>query len=194
MKHICFNPLGPDALVQVGPLVNVLLSPSQDEVLRLEAQGLPVPVVNTTLMIDTGAQKTVIDQALANALGIAPIRFEQMVGVSHKPEECPVYLMTVTLGVQDGPNVGNIQFQSEIIGMTSSPIPQAHKGLLGRDFFRHVRLVYDGPSAHVTIEALPGGPIAGQPAPPPPPGHPRKPNAKAMRKAARKARKKNRGQ
>lgn len=106
-------------------------------------------------MVDTGAHKTVVDRAIADGLGLRPIRFEQMVGVSHIPEDCPVYLMSVVIGVSDGIRDSMIAFTTEMIGMATPPTPRPFSGLLGRDFFRFVRIVYDGPAGCVDIHALP---------------------------------------
>jgi hypothetical protein len=46
-------------------------------------------------MIDTGAAKTAIDNNLAADLNLAPIRYEQVVGVSQESLECPVYLLVL---------------------------------------------------------------------------------------------------
>ncbi|MCW5830157.1 MAG: hypothetical protein KIT79_12680 [Deltaproteobacteria bacterium] len=139
-------------------------------------------------MVDTGAQKTVIDRGIAESLGIVPIRFEEMTGVSHVPENCPVYLLSITLVVGDGTKKRGITFTSEMIGMATPPNPRPFNGLLGRDFFRFVRLIYDGSGAYCDII----------PVIPEPPskrsvntgGH--KPDRRDRRKAEREARRKNR--
>ena len=89
-----------------------------------------------SLTVGTGAHKAVVDRAIADGLGLRPIRFEQMVGVSHIPEDCPVYLMSVVIGVSDGIRDSMIAFTTEMIGMATPPTPRPFSGLLGRDFFR----------------------------------------------------------
>jgi hypothetical protein len=144
-----------------------------------------VPHEKARLMIDTGAQKTVVDRAIPDRLGLNPIRFEQMVGVSHVPQFCPVYLMTLAMIVGDGQRKGWVSFTTEMIGMDSPPQRTPHVGLLGRDFFRHVRIVYDGPGGCVDIHDLSA---ISQ-------GHGQNRTSgrdKSKRKAERRARKKNR--
>jgi predicted aspartyl protease len=140
LKHTGVVQPIPLGLVNVGPLVQVQLS-------HHPAAPPPVPVAPLAvwLMIDTGAQRTVIEKRLASQLGLTPIRFQQMVGVSQIPEMCPVYLMSVTLSVGGDGQVLAITFSTEVIGMSSPPQPREHVGLLGRDFLRHMKLVYDGP-------------------------------------------------
>lgn len=142
-------------------------------------------------MIDTGAQKTVVEKKLAEQLGLVPIRFQPMVGVSQKPELCPVYLMSVSIGMSDGTNTGFAAFETEVIGMASPPRPQGHQGLLGRDFLRHMRFVYNGPTGTFEVSAAAFAqqakgisPLAAAAA-----GGTRGPTPEQLRKAKRKAEK-----
>ena len=82
-------------------------------------------------------------------------------------------------------------FSSDVVAMPSPPTDTArrpHVGLIGRDFLRHIRLVYDGPSGSFELidqNAPPLGPAAGpQPATPD--------RRKTKRKAQKVARKRNR--
>lgn len=136
-----------------GPLVDTTLTPPLAILSQLQSIGHALPSVRARLMIDTGAQKTVIDRQIAEQLGLSPIRFESMVGVSHVPEDCPVYLMSMTIFVGDGTVNTPLTFTTEMIGMKTPPIPRHFAGLLGRDFFRFVTIVYDGPAGCVDIIA-----------------------------------------
>ena len=140
-----------------------------------------------------------IEKRIAAQLGLTPIRFEPMIGVSQKPEMCPVYLMSVNIFVGDdgGPATKAVTFGAEVIGMSSPPKPQQHAGLLGRDFLSHMKLVYDGP--HGAFELIPEVPAGAAPARPTPAGGASarptpidKSKAKGKRKEARRARKRNR--
>jgi hypothetical protein len=166
-------------LVGLGPLANVTVSPPISHPDALQNTGS----MNLRMMIDTGAQRTVVDRGIAESLGLVPIRFEPMVGVSHVPEDCPVYLMSLTIGVAD--DLGGktlVSFTSEMIGMATPPTPRQFNGLLGRDFLRHARLSYDGKAGHCDlIVDVPGKS-----------GHAGKDRRKEKRKAERAARKKNR--
>lgn len=177
----------PTGIITLGPLVAVELAPHPS----VPSAGIvsPIPV---KMMVDTGAQRTVIEKRLASQLGVAPIRFQQMVGVSQQPELCPVYVVSVTLRVGDNLQHAEVTFVAEVIGMSSPPTPQEHVGLLGRDFLRHFRFTYDGPRGE--FELVPekqGTPVnaAGLHAAKVVHDHGKK---KAKRKEARKARKRNR--
>lgn len=133
-----------DVLINVGPLAEVSLSPSPDVAAILTGSGKPLPTRVVKMMVDTGAQKTVVEDKIAAALGLVPLRFTPMVGVSQKPELCPLYLMSVHIAMTDGKKNTVVTFTAEIIGMASPPQPQLHAGLLGRDFLSHFKMVYDG--------------------------------------------------
>ncbi|MCC7542383.1 MAG: aspartyl protease family protein [Deltaproteobacteria bacterium] len=105
------------------------------------------------LMIDTGAQRTLVDDALCVKLGLPPIRFDEIVGVSGKPESWPVYLLGVRLGLSSHPKAQENAFAvfgAEVIGMPVGPHDQ-HRGLLGRDFLANFELGYDGPNGSFAI-------------------------------------------
>jgi len=170
-----------DPLILHGPIANVALSrpvSSQEEMQQASW-------IQIKMLIDTGAYKTVIDRGVAEALGLEPIRFETMTGISHVPEECPVFLLSVKIGLTDGSRVGEILFTSEMVGMNTPPSPRPFNGLLGRDFLRHVRLSYDGPSGYCDIVGvIPDGKPSW--------AHGQRPGTKDKRKAQKQARKKNR--
>lgn len=185
MKHRCqaVGPDGkvsPDALAGLGAVAEVIVSPPISHPDALQTTGN----MKIRMLVDTGAQKTVVDRGIAEALGLVPVRFEQMVGVSHIPEDCPVFLMSLTIGVGDEfGTMTLVSFTSEMIGMSTPPDPRPFNGLLGRDFLRHARLSWDGRAGHCDlIVDVPGRPRSG--------GRDRR--KKDKRKAEKAARKKNR--
>jgi hypothetical protein len=185
VKHRCQST--PDALIALGPLAQVTLTPPLTHASQFD-QVTNKAIVQ--LMVDTGAQRTVIDRAIADKLSLRPIRFEQMVGVSNIPEDCPVYLMSVSLVVGDGVAQRVVSFTSEFIGMSTPARPRPHSGLLGRDFLRFMRVVYDGAGGWVDIHE--NAPALLGPAPPPSHGGRPSRQEKNKRKAQRQARRKNR--
>jgi len=133
----------PDGLVALGPLVSVTLAPSP----AMRLPGLPVPRTQVSMMIDTGAQSTVIEDRIAVAMGLTPTRQQSMVGVSGVPELCPVYPVVITIGFADGSgNTAAADFMCDAIGMNAPPHQTAHQGLIGRDFLKHFELHYNGPA------------------------------------------------
>ena len=119
----------------------------------MKAGGVPIST-KAKLMVDTGAQNTVIDEVLASTLGIQPVRHMQMVGVSQKPEMCPVYMMAITIGMSSGRDTAEVTFATHVVGMKSMPQANQCQGLLGRDFLQHFLFHYNGPAGRFEIEAV----------------------------------------
>lgn len=162
MRHVVrVNPV-PLGLVQFGPLIEVVLSPHPIAAEKIVAAGGKPISLRTKLMIDTGAQKTVVENVIAESLKIPPIRHVPMVGVSQKPEMCPLYMMSIGFLMGDGTNTEALMFSSEVVGMNTPPSRTEHCGLLGRDFLAHFRLVYDGPSGMFEVHKVGGPPSTPQ--------------------------------
>jgi len=135
-----------------GPLVEVILGPTpQDTQLIVDAGGTP-KAFKHFLLVDTGAQSTCVEDSIAKALGLNPIRFTKLIGVSGQVEDRPVYRMSVTIGMKtDRGVVEPAVFTADIVGTNSPVTPQPFMGLLGRDFLQFVRLVYDGPKGEFEL-------------------------------------------
>lgn len=186
MRHRCQyldqnGAVSRDALVFLGPIASVTLS---RPVLKPEdiEQASSIQI---KMLVDTGASKTVVDRGIAESLGLEPIRFEPMIGISHVPEECPVFLLSIAIGFADGPRTTLMTFTSEMIGMSTPPTPRPFNGLLGRDFLRFVHLSYDGPAGHCDI-------VGNSPDSTAPYSHGAHTGNKDKRKQQRAARKRNR--
>lgn len=142
MRHNGKVDPAPRGLIAAGPLVKVLVRP-------VGTTGADRPVL---LMVDTGAQRTCVNDAVIAGFGLAPIRFDPIVGVSGKPENMPVYRMDIVLTMEnDHGDVAHFAFRSDIVGTPSAPGAQQHQGLIGRDFLARFRFQYDGPSATFSI-------------------------------------------
>jgi hypothetical protein len=152
MKHLGRVEPVPGGLIELGPLIDVVLAPHPAIQAEHRSAGRAVPSATVKLMVDTGAQKTIVEMNLAQGLGLLPIRFEQMVGVSQKAESCPVYLMSISMNVREGHILNHATFHSEIVGMNSPAQPQKHAGLLGRDFLSHVKFIYRGPAGRFDLD------------------------------------------
>jgi hypothetical protein len=136
----------PHGLIFKGPLVRVTFGPHPDDAKATAAAGGTPKTMVHRLMVDTGAQSTVV--------GLIPIRYVRIMGVSGKPEECPLYRMSITIGMEEDGSGGTVlpaQFVANVAGVASPPKPLTHVGLLGRDFLSHVRLLYDGPKGEFEI-------------------------------------------
>jgi hypothetical protein len=106
------------------------------------------------MMVDTGATCTLISDALADQLGVRPLRYRSIVGVSGVPEDRPVYRMAI--GILMAPQRGEpaiATFEADVVGMPEASPGAQHQGLLGRDFLQFMRLVYDGPTGTFELQS-----------------------------------------
>lgn len=155
MKHTALSLPVPQGLVRTGPLVEVQLSPHQSIAAILQKQGKPVPGLTTKMMVDTGAHSTLVSQALVSKLGVQPIRFTPVTGVSGKPENYPVYPLSLAIKFGSGGTGALLSFNADVIGMPSM-LGGETGGLLGRDFLLHFELFYDGPNGFIELRVPDG--------------------------------------
>jgi hypothetical protein len=63
----------PAALIQIGPVIQVLVGVPTPLAASLQARNLPVPTpVSGLALIDTGATKSAVAESVAQTLGIQP--------------------------------------------------------------------------------------------------------------------------
>lgn len=145
LRYIGRPNLPPDRLVAIGPLVDVVLMPSPEAIENIKSTGAKPPIVSTKLMIDTGAEHTLVEDELIKSLGIKKHNHVSMTGVSQTSDMWPVYLMSIGLMLEDdNKRKEKVVFLDEVVGKPSPASRDEHYGLLGRDFLRHFRFVYDG--------------------------------------------------
>jgi len=152
MKHEGIVSHPPGGLVTKGPLINVVLAPDPHITEKLQDAGREVRQVQVKMMVDTGAEVTSVEDRFAQAIGLTPIRYRSIVGVSGKPELYPVYRMQISfgMGASDGKTV-MASFAAAVVGTPPSPIPSENAGLLGRDFLQYFKFVYNGPDGRFEI-------------------------------------------
>jgi hypothetical protein len=127
----------PEELALEGPIIEVVLYPRP-------LRSPPIPMHSARLLIDTGAQLSVVEAPVLVALGMPPIDFIDMTGVSGIPQRCPVYRVTIELKVTDGQRPGTVTRPATIVGSTPPGTNRSYVGLLGRDFLQSASLAYDG--------------------------------------------------
>jgi hypothetical protein len=130
----------PADLVNRGPLIRVALLPHPMARSSGEEDSSPI---SAQFLLDTGAQHSFVERGLAITMGLSPLRYVPIIGVSHKSEDCPVYPMTIRMDVQDGQSklTDYVDYNTTVVGMRCPP---DWRGLLGRDFLRRFRMIYDG--------------------------------------------------
>jgi hypothetical protein len=152
MKYHGLVKPAPQGLINLGPLIPVTLTPTEEIAKALIKSGVQIHPVKADLMLDTGAQSTVIEDSLAQSLGLRPLRFRSIIGVSQKPEMHPVYRMQISIVMKDSFGHSGVgKFVADVCGMPSPPQPTKHRGLLGRDFLRYFRFSYDGTAGSYEI-------------------------------------------
>ncbi|MBW2700988.1 MAG: aspartyl protease family protein [Deltaproteobacteria bacterium] len=72
------NPV-PDGLVSVGPIVKVTLLPHPADVDKMLAEGVTPKGAIANMMVDTGATRTLIDDSIAQDLGLKPLRLTPII-------------------------------------------------------------------------------------------------------------------
>lgn len=130
------------SLLQYGPSIKVHVAPYPD--LNRADAGSELVSQLTLALIDTGARESCIDTQLATHLGLAAIDTMLLSGVGGSRPH-PVFLAYVAI-----PELGIAQY-GKFAGVELSDGGQVHGVLLGRTFLGATKLVYDGPSSHVTV-------------------------------------------
>ncbi len=106
--------------------------------------------VAARLMIDTGAPYCLVADYIADELGLVPSGMRDVLGVHGEPKACPVYEMSIHIGMDDQPP--SAVFTAEVVALDDRGDDAVH-GLLGRDFLARFRLDYDGPAGTFTLHA-----------------------------------------
>lgn len=136
----------PDDLIRHGPLVEVTLELTRSTISNRQSRGQALsPPMTVQMLIDTGAQLTALEESIPKQLGLEPLYHTLVTGVSQEAQTCPAYVMVLTFEMIDTNGQKKVcTRESEVIGVNIPPSPHPHVGLLGRDFLKHFRFVYEG--------------------------------------------------
>lgn len=127
-----------DGLIAVGP--TILANVSQPIV-----DGVPDTKNKSTLfLVDSGASHSCIDAALATELALPVIDRIQIGGVAGAHEH-DVVLAQLTI-----PSIGFVM-SGRFAAVHLTAGGQPHEALFGRDFLKHVVMIYDGMHGRVSI-------------------------------------------
>ena len=123
-------------LLQVGPVVEILLTPSAPFLQSLNIAPSEVRTIKVLAMIDTGASGTVISLGLAGQLGINPVGTTLINTPSSTNVSCHQYHVQIVF--QNNVNIASIV-------VTEAPLQGQHiQCLIGRDVLQHGVLIYTG--------------------------------------------------
>ncbi|MDE0055975.1 MAG: aspartyl protease family protein [Gammaproteobacteria bacterium] len=132
----------PQALRQRGPVLTATLTLSDRQQQAEAASGRGSRSVSGSVLIDTGASQTCVDQQAANELGLTIFGTGRMTSASHSDVEVPLFVGKIVL-----PNItinveGAMGAQLEEQGLIA---------LIGRDLLQNAVLVYNGVDGSVTL-------------------------------------------
>lgn len=127
-----------ESLAREGPRVEVEVSPRPVDGQR------PGRIVRVTFLVDTGADMTVLSQAVVDALRVPSIGAALVSGVTDSdPVLAPVYWLRLGL-----PGLAPVEVYAGVLPRDDDAV----QGLLGRDALASVRFTYDGPRGAFTLE------------------------------------------
>jgi len=102
-------------------------------------------VASVSMLIDTGAELTVVPRDAIDALGIPRMRDVEIAGVVPQAfVPCPVFRIVL--------HVAGVPFDVDVAAL---PREEVAGGILGRDVLAHLVLLYDGPRGVVSLKVNP---------------------------------------
>ncbi len=123
-------------LQQVGPVVEVVITPSVQFLQTLKVSPSDVKAIKVLAMIDTGATGTVIQTGIANQLGINPVGTTYINTPSTSNVLCNQFDVQIVF-----PN--NVNIMSIVV--TEAQLQGQHiQCLIGRDVLQHGVFIYTG--------------------------------------------------
>jgi len=131
-------------LENIGPIVDIQILPASAAVGAIAADGGTVPAPQkVAALIDTGATASVIQESVASALSLTPIGQQNINTPSCQDHPCYTYAVMLLLPTPDAGLPHPVRFETTVIAAPLSG--QNIQCLLGRDFLKHVMMVYNGP-------------------------------------------------
>ena len=133
----------PGQLVTYGP--TLLVEIGYDSNFRPDINIRPdLPPDRFEALVDTGAIATCVDSSLAIRLNL-PVVDQQVVSGALGFGTVNIYRAQVYI-----PTLGST-FSGHIVGVHLDDRRRSHSALIGRDFLRQFRMVYDGRTGAVTL-------------------------------------------
>lgn len=133
------------ALLQHGPIVQIIVGLAQSFADQLLQQGHPLPQpISGNALIDTGASTTCIDDQAAQNLGLPAIDVVQMTSASHTSTQQNVYPIQMQI-------VGSPIRVEVLRAIGANLAAQGLMALIGRDYLQHCTLFYNGLTGEITL-------------------------------------------
>ena len=133
----------PDLLVARGPTLPVIIGIDDDLVIGASSLTDIAQQLSPAL-VDTGSDTTCVDSDLAHALNL-PIVNQEVVSGVHGRGMVNFHLARISI-----PALG-ATFAGVFAGVHLEAGRQPYSAIMGRDFLRHFRLIYDGRTGAVSL-------------------------------------------
>ena len=142
----------PPALIEIGPVLQVLVEVPGPLAARLQAEGTPIPSPAIGLaLIDTRPTRSAVDDAVIQALGVQP---SGVVNVGTAAGFQRQYLYSAKFSFP-GANLPTLEFaQLTGVHLAGHLVPHLNRPLIvliGRDILSRFVMIYHGPSASITL-------------------------------------------
>jgi predicted aspartyl protease len=138
------------SVLRSGILIEVTVGVSFPREQALIKAGLPIPVrQHATFIVDTGADRTTVDEQMMRALEIPPETQTRVVTLKSGPMGHPADTYATSLQIKNASEVPWTERTLSAIGESfhSSSI----QGIIGRDVLDRLHLDYNGPAGRFYI-------------------------------------------
>jgi hypothetical protein len=138
----------PSTLLQVGPVIDILISTTRPELEEGRAIGLQFQELAVKALIDTGAALTIINPQVATSCKLLQTDWSMINSVGGLAGEYPAHAAAISF---PGTNLPSF----DVVRVVACPIIKQpfFSCLIGRDILRKWVLKYDGPNGELEIEA-----------------------------------------
>jgi len=138
----------PSTLLQVGPVIDILISTTRPELEAGRAIGLQYQELAVKALIDTGAALTIINPQIAASCKLVQTDWSMINSVGGRAGEYPAHAAAISFPGTELPTF-------DVIRVVACPIIKQpfFSCLIGRDILRKWLLIYDGPNGVLEIRA-----------------------------------------
>lgn len=130
------------SVLRNGILIECTVGVSYPFEVALSRAGRSIPVKQqATFIVDTGADRTTVDEQLMRALGIPPMTQTRVVTLKSGPSGHLVDTYAASLEIKNSSDAPWVNRTMRVLGDSFQGID----GIIGRDVLEHMHLEYNGP-------------------------------------------------
>lgn len=141
-------------LVKFGPLVAAVIRP---DVLMQEAllgAGRHIGSCEVSMLVDTGASHSMLDQRVVRQLGLRPHKEKPFLVANNQVSNMMVYYASIALPMDRPGGFEMVIFEFQVASVPPGKNVVEHHGLIGREFLERFRLAYDGPRGRFALHTM----------------------------------------